>query len=179
MVQNSIQNDLLFQQISSSKVRVTYSQTFQIKAALLVLGIERALKLALLVVSSVTAGGLIFNLTGYTDGAVIITFSSVMSVILGSVINIADFRSVSDSHKRAADELWKIREEYSSLIVDYGILSDAERRSRRDTLLEKTGKIYSASPPTGHVACFLGKRALDRGEQEITSQERDDFLKSC
>ena len=140
---------------------------------------ERALKLALLIASSVTAGGLIFNLAGYTDDAVVITISSILSVILGSVINIADFRSVSDSHKRAADELWKIREDYRSLIVDYDTLDDADRRDRRDRLSEKTGEVYSASPPTGCVACFLAERAIDKGEQEITPRERDDFLRSC
>ena len=122
---------------------------------------------------------MIFNLAGYADDAVLVTIASVLSVILGSVINIADFRSVSDSHKRAADELWKIREDYRCLIVDYDTLDDAERGGRRDRLSEKTGEIYSASPPTGCVACFLAKRALDKGEQEITPRERDDFLRSC
>lgn len=136
------------------------------------------MKLALLAVSSITAGGLISNLAGYTDDAIMVTISSVLSVILGSVINLADFHSIADSHKRSSDELWKIREDYRSLIVDFDSLSESERISRRDSLSERTGAVYSKAPPTGRIACFLAKRALDKGEQEITPQERDDFLRS-
>lgn len=176
--QISQSSDMLFKQIRESAVRVEYSQTIQIKASLLITGLERVLKLALLITSSVTAGGLILDLAGCAYDAIMIAFFSILSVVLGSVINLADFRSLSDSHKRAADELWTIREEYRSLIVDYGMLSDAERRTCRNQLSEKTGKVYSISPPTGCVACFIAKRALGRGEQEITPAECDDFLKS-
>lgn len=94
-------------------------------------------------------------------------------------LNIADFRSVADSHKRTSDEFWKIREDYKSLIIDYDSLSESERISRRDILLQRIGAVYSNAPPTGSIACFFAKRALDKGEQEITPRERDDFLRSC
>ncbi len=132
LVQTFQQNDPIFCHILSSAVRVEYSQTIQIKASRDVLLCERLLKLTLLIVSSLTAGGLILTLGGSYENTTLVTVFSIISVVLGSVLNVADLRSLSDSHKNAADELWKIREEYKTLVMDFEEMSTDERIRRRD-----------------------------------------------
>ena len=74
-------------------------------------------------------------------------------------------------HKSAADSLWRIREEYTSLLVDYPILSHDQRITRRDCLLNKTDVIYRTSPATGMIAKIIAMRALKSGEQTINSED--------
>lgn len=81
------------------------------------------------------------------------------------------------AHRRTADKLWFIREEYISLLTDFSILSDDEIVKKRDSLSYKTGKVYETAPLTDQKSYCAAQKALKNEEEQFfTPQEIDRML---
>ena len=51
-------------------------------------------------------------------------------------------------HMQAANELWEIREKYTSLLTDFDLITKEEQRNRRDELTESVSKVNKSYPGT-------------------------------
>ena len=82
-------------------------------------------------------------------------------------------------HRKAANKLWRLREEYVNLIGDIkdGALSDEGIRRRRDELTAQLDQVYADAPPTTPKDYARAGTALGIGEEMTFSQEEiDRFL---
>jgi SMODS and SLOG-associating 2TM effector domain family 4 len=82
----------------------------------------------------------------------------------------------SQSHQKAADALWKIREEYVSLLTDFDLLEREEIMDRRDDLQNRTAKIYVQSPRTDTKSYSEAQKALKTEEEQTFSEKEIDVM---
>ena len=94
-----------------------------------------------------------------------------MTMILSSMMKSIDYKGRSIEHKKAADNLWLIREEYFSLLTDFNSLDIEIIRKRRDDLIHRTAAIYETAPTTGKIAYRRAQNAIKSGEQWFGDEE--------
>jgi hypothetical protein len=82
----------------------------------------------------------------------------------------------AQEHKNASDLLWKIREEYVSLLTDFEILDADKIMNKRDELQERTAEIYSNSPRTDVRSYKAAQKALKTEEEQTFSEEEIDIM---
>lgn len=98
---------------------------------------------------------------------------------LGITLYTKDFDLVDEArkHKDAADALWRIREGYKSLIVDFVALSDEEIRSKRDSLIELVADVNETYPGTDDKSFKKAHKILKIEErQTFYPGEAEKFL---
>ena len=69
-------------------------------------------------------------------------------------------------HKDAADSLWRVRENYKSLIGDFEALSDEEIRSKRDALIEMVADVNEKYPGTDDKSFEKARKDLKEDEKQ-------------
>ena len=74
------------------------------------------------------------------------------------------------------DLLWKIREEYVSLLTDFEILEVEEIMRKRDELQERTAIVYSNSPRTDSRSYAAAQKALKTEEEQTFSEKEIDIM---
>ena len=82
----------------------------------------------------------------------------------------------AQEHKSASDLLWKIREEYVSLLTDFEILEIEEIMRKRDELQERTATVYSNSPRTDAKSYAAAQKSLKCEEEQTFSDEEIDNM---
>lgn len=87
-----------------------------------------------------------------------------------------DISGIAEEHKKASDLLWKIREEYVSLLIDFEMLEAKEIRNKRDELQERTSEVYSNSPRTDTKSYMAAQKALKTEEEQTFSEEEIDIM---
>ena len=83
---------------------------------------------------------------------------------------------IAQEHKKASDLLWKIREEYVSLLTDFEMLDANAIRNKRDELQERTSEVYSNSPRTDAKSYTAAQKALKTEEEQTFSEEEIDIM---
>ncbi|AIY06646.1 hypothetical protein Plano_2681 [Planococcus sp. PAMC 21323] len=117
----------------------------------------------------------------------IISSYEVIASIVGAVISIAllilnaytknfDLVETAQSHQKAADALWKIREEYVSLLTDFDLLESTDVMERRDDLQNRTAEIYAQSPRTDAKSYKEAQKALKTEEEQTFSEKEIDVM---
>ena len=159
-------------QIREQFGKVTYSQTTHVKEAIILQNLDNRLKWASILLSVVTAGGIIgFFLTDVIECTIVSIISSLIMLVNSSILKEIDYPTRISAHKEAADSLWIVREKYLSLLVDFDSLSTEEIMRRRDELTEATGQIYSHVPATSKKSYKIAQQALKIDEEQYFSQE--------
>jgi protease II len=128
-------------------------------------------------------------LSALTTGSFLATIlsSEVIAGSVGAVISIAllilnaytqnfDLVETAQSHQKAADALWKIREEYVSLLTDFDLLEASEIMERRDDLQNRTAEIYAQSPRTDAKSFKEAQKALKTEEEQTFSEKEIDVM---
>lgn len=160
--------------------RVVYTHKTHEKCADSLLRWHGGFKWALIVLSAITTAGLISAVFGDTKtGAVIGVIASTALLGLNLYTKEFDFAAQAQKHRRAAADLWLIRERYLSLLSDLimGQCTVAQARSQRDDLLDDLHSIYTGSPSTNFKAYKKAQRALQELEDMTFSDaEIDAFL---
>jgi len=140
-------------------------------------------KLAQIVLSALTTGGLVTVLIGEPEtskiAAVVSAIISTVLLILNAYIKDVDPGQQAEQHKKTATELWNIRESYLSLLadlraveVDMGLI-----REKRDELQTELAGIYSSAPRTSPKAYkYAGQGLKLREEMTFSDDEIDKFL---
>ena len=160
--------------------RVVYSHKTHEKCADILLWWHSRFKWAQIILSAITTAGLISVVFGDNElGAVVSAIASVLLLALHAYTKDFDFAALAQKHRRAASDLWLIRERYLSLLTDLRTEGqDVERvRAERDKLLEELHAVYSGAPSTNFKAYKKAQKALQRHEDmTFSDDEIDAFL---
>lgn len=173
----SSQGYKLESQIREAYGRVTYSQTCHDKFINRIIKLEDKVKVWQIVLSAVTTSG--FVVTIFSDDKIASVLGAIVSLvllILNTYMKNFDFSGMAEEHKKASDLLWKIREEYVSLLTDFEMLDASEIRNKRDELQERTSEVYSNSPRTDAKSYAAAQKALKTEEEQTFSDDEIDIM---
>lgn len=164
-------------QIREAYGRVTYSQTCHDKFINRIVKLDDRIKVSQIVLSAVTTSG--FLVAIFSDDKVASIIGAAFSLallILNTYIKNYNLSGIAQEHKKASDSLWKIREEYVSLLTDFEIIDVDEIRNKRNELQERTAKVYSNSPRTDAKSYRAAQEALKTEEEQTFSEEEIDLM---
>ncbi|WII37580.1 SLATT domain-containing protein [Paenibacillus thiaminolyticus] len=164
-------------QIREAYGRVVYTLTCHNKIVQRLLSQNNKIKVWQIVLSALTTGSFLATILS----------SEVIAGLVGAVISIAllilnaytknfDLVETAQSHQKAADALWKIREEYVSLLTDFDVLEASEIMERRDDLQNRTAEIYAQSPRTDAKSYKEAQKALKTEEEQTFSDKEIDVM---
>lgn len=179
MERNSLnsQGYKLESQIREAYGRVLYSQTCHDKCIKRYLKLNESLKITQIVLSALSTGS--FILTIISDEKMAGVVGSVLSLallILNTYFKNFNLVDTAHKHQKASDLLWKIREEYVSLLTDFEILELQEIMSKRDELQDRTAEVYSNSPRTDSKSYKEAQKALKTEEEQTFSEQEIDIM---
>lgn len=179
MEQNSLNSYgyKLESQIREAFGRVTYTQTCHEKIIYRLFKKNNNIKIWQILLSSATSGSFL----------VTILCNQKISTFLGGVLSLAllvlntyvkNFELVQTSlqHQYASDALWKIREEYVSLLTDFDTLSHDVIIKKRDELQERTSEVYKSSPRTDSKSYKQAQKSLKTEEEQTFSEKEIDVM---
>lgn len=164
-------------QIREAYGRVTYSQTCHDKFINRVVKMDDRIKLWQIILSGITTSGFVVAI--FSDDKVASILGAVVSLvllILNTYIKNFNLSGIAQEHKKASDLLWKIREEYVSLLTDFEMIDANEIRNKRDELQERTAEVYSNSPRTDSRSYQAAQKALKTEEEQTFSEEEIDVM---
>lgn len=167
-------------QIRECYGRVVYSHKTHEKCADILSGRLHVIKMTQIVLSVLTTGGFLGVIVG-AGGSSAIAGAAFSAALLGlnAYTKDYDLGALAQQHRRAAADLWLIRERYLSLLVD---IAAAERpfealAEDRDELLEQLHSVYGGAPGTWFAAYKKAQEALQKLEDMTFSDaEVDAFL---
>lgn len=173
----SSQGYKLESQIREAYGRVTYSQTCHDKFINRIVSLDDRIKLWQIILSGVTTSGFVVAIFSDDNAASILgALVSLALLILNTYIKNFNLSGIAQEHKKASDLLWKIREEYVSLLTDFETLDESEIRNKRDELQERTAEVYSNSPRTDSKSYQAAQKALKTEEEQTFSEEEIDIM---
>lgn len=164
-------------QIREAYGRVTYTQTCHDKFFNRVLKINDRIKLWQIILSAVTTSGFVVAI--FSDDKVASILGAIVSLallILNTYTKNFNLIETAQEHKVASDLLWKIREEYVSLLTDFEIMDADKIMNKRDELQERTAEVYSNSPRTDIKSYRAAQKALKTEDEQTFSEEEIDVM---
>lgn len=174
--QNS-QGYKLESQIREAYGRITYTQTCHEKIISRLLKTNDRIKLWQIVLSAVTTSGFIIAIISEDKIASVLgAIVSLVLLILNSYVKNFNIIEMAQEHKITSNSLWKIREEYVSLLTDFDILEQEYIMKKRDELQERTAEVYSCSPRTDRKSYSEVQKALKSDEEQTFSEEEIDIM---
>lgn len=173
----SSQGYKLESQIREAYGRVTYSQTCHDKFINRIVRLDDRIKLWQIILSGIITSGFVVAIFSDDNVASILgALVSLALLILNTYIKNFNLSGIAQEHKKASDLLWKIREEYVSLLTDFEMLDESEIRNKRDELQERTAEVYSNSPRTDSKSYQAAQKALKTEEEQTFSEEEIDIM---
>ena len=85
-------------------------------------------------------------------------------------------RDEINQHRKAANTLWGIREEYVSLLVDFDTLEDSEIQKKRDVLCNKVSEVNNHYPATDKKSYKAAQKALQKEEEQTFKENEVDSI---
>lgn len=165
-------------QLREAYGKVLYTQTCHDKIFHRYVYYDSIIRVLQIILSACTTCGLITVLiTNNSIITIIGTIISVILLILNSLAKNFKFIEAAQEHKEASDLLWKIREEYVSILTDFDYLDENSIMLKRDDLQERTSTVYRKYPRTDEKSYKDTQKALKiDGEQTFTDNEIDCLL---
>lgn len=160
--------------------RVVYAHKTHEKCADNLLARHKHIKASQIALSALVTSGLFAAIVkDYPAIEIISVLLSTILLGLNTYIKDYDLGELAQKHRRTAADVWKIREEYLSLLTDLragGFAMDA-LRERRDTLAQELHSVYLGAPSTNSKAYKDTQKALKVSEDMTFSEaEVDAFL---
>lgn len=171
--------DYIEAQLRDCYGRVVYSHKAHEKCADILLSRLSRIKLAQIILASVTTGSFISAFFGTGDvGTAIGLVVSATLLVLNAYTKDYDLGKLAQKHRQSGADLWLIREEYLSLITDLRVGDDSVEnvRLRRDALLRRLHAVYAGAPSTTVRAYTEAQKALQQLEEMTFSDEEIDKL---
>jgi len=160
--------------------RVVYSHKTHEKCADMLLSRWSNIKIAQIGLSAISTAGFIGVALGVgVAGALLGTIVSTALLALNSYTKNYDLGELAQKHRRAAGDLWLIREKFLSLLVDIRMREKPLEalQEQRDVLIEALHKLYLGAPSTNYQAYKNAQRALQQlGDMTFTDAEIDGLL---
>ena len=174
--QNS-QGYKLESQIREAYGKVTYSQTCHDKLINRLVKRDSRLKTGKIILSGITTSGFIVTIFSNNKIAGILgAFFSLVLFTINTYTKSVNLIRKAEEHKKASDLLWKIREEYVSLLTDFEMLEPEDIIHKRDELQIRTSEVYSNSPRTDAKSYKDARKALKMEEEQTFSEEEIDIM---
>ena len=177
---NLEQSNVLEGQLRECFGRVVYSHKVHEKLADILLARLTHIKWCQIILSAITAGGCITVFFGAGNAGVAVgAVVSTLLLIVNTFTKENDLSELAQRTRRAATNLWIIREKYLSLLTDLRIRNRAleELLLERDRLLQELHGVYSGAPSTNNRAYRKAKKALKvLDDMTFSDNEIDAFL---
>lgn len=164
-------------QIREAYGRIVYTFTCHNKIVQRMLSKNEKIKILQIIFSALTTGGFIVTIIADEKIAGILgALVSISLLIMNAYTKNFDLVETAQSHQKAADALWIIREEYVSLLTDFELLDDATVMAKRDDLQNRTADVYAQSPKTDYKSYVAAQRALKTEEEQTFSDNEIDVM---
>ena len=164
-------------QLREAYGKIVYTYTCHNKKATRLLKLNDNIKVWQIVLSALSTGGfittIIFNDTLVKIIGAVISF---LLVIVNSYTKNFNLVGEANEHIKTANLLWKIREEYISLLIDFEILSVEEIMVKRDELRNRTFEVYSSSLSTDKKSYKEAQKSLKTEEEQTFSEKEIDVM---
>lgn len=171
------QGYILESQIREAFGKVTYTQTCHDKIIKRLLKRNEAIKISQIILSAMTTGSfLITIISNESITAILGAILSFFLLILNTYSKNNNLVEIAQKHQKAADLLWKIREEYITLLTDFEVLDIKNIMSKRDELINRTSEVYSNSPRTDNKSYIAAQKALKTEEEQTFSEKEIDVM---
>lgn len=122
--------------------------------------------------TAITATGVISALVTSARCLMIISaIFSALSLVVTLLLKSNNYDEQMIKHRKTADDLWLIREEYISLLTDFNRLSDEEIAEKRDGLMRRSSVVYSSELPTDSKDYENAQRKLKNEEYQYFSDD--------
>ncbi len=169
---------LLKSQIRDAFGKVTYSYTCHNKMCNRLLSIERRYKITQIILSISTVFSIILSiLLDATIAAIIGVLLSASLLFVNIYLKDFNLCDLANEHRNTQNELWRIREDYVSLLTDFNLLEYDKIIEKRDELQKRTAIVYEDAPRTDSKAYKEAQKALKVSEeQKFSDKEIDDML---
>lgn len=160
--------------------RVVYSHKTHEKCADILLGRQSTIRLWQIVLSALTTAG--FVGAAFGDGptaAILGLIVSTLLLVVNSYTKEYNLGEIAQKHRQAGSDLWLIREQYLSLLVDLAMREKPIEalQEHRDTLVKQLHGIYRGAPSTNYKAYKAAQEALQKNEDmTFSDSEIDAFL---
>ena len=171
--------DLIEGQVRECYGRVVYSHKTHEKCADILLSHLSKIKLWQIILSSITTAGFIATFFGAGRvGAVIGVCVSTTLLTLNAYTKNYDLGELAQKHRRAAADLWLIREKHLALLTDLRVGEESlvKITNRRDVLLDDLHGVYLGAPSTTNQAYKKAQEALQQYEEMTFSDSEIDAL---
>lgn len=164
-------------QLREAYGKIVYTYTCHNKKATRLLKLNDNIKVWQIVLSALSTGGFITTII-FNDTLVKIigTVISFLLVIVNSYTKNFNLVGEANEHIKTANLLWKIREEYISLLIDFEILSVEEIMVKRDELQNRTFEVYSSSLSTDKKSYKEAQKSLKTEEEQTFSEKEIDVM---
>lgn len=160
--------------------RVVYSHKTHEKCADILLTRLARIKLLQIILSAITTGSFLITILDSGKAATVLgVIASTILLALNAYSKNYDLGELAQKHKQAANDIWLIREQYLSLLVDLAENNkgDKEVLAERDRLVVALNAIYAGSPSTTYTAYRRAQESLKHNEEmTFTDEEIDVFL---
>lgn len=164
-------------QIREAFGRVTYTQTCHDKIVQRLRRKDNSIKTIQIILSAVTTGGFLVTIISSEKAAGFIgAIISLALLILNTYVKDFNLPEMIQEHQKASDLLWKIREEYVSLLTDFETLELEAIIDKRDELQNRTAEVYSNSPRTDAKSYTEAQKALKTEEEQTFSESEIDVM---
>ena len=164
-------------QLREAYGKIVYTYTCHNKKATRLLKLNDNIKVWQIVLSALSTGGfittIIFNDTLVKIIGAVISF---LLVIVNSYTKNFNLVGEANEHIKTANLLWKIREEYIPLLIDFEILSVEEIMVKRDELQNRTFEVYSSSLSTDKKSYKEAQKSLKTEEEQTFSEKEIDVM---
>ncbi|MDC1068900.1 SLATT domain-containing protein [Candidatus Kapabacteria bacterium] len=179
-MEQNFQADILEGQLRENFGRIVYSHKSHEKCADILNSNNSNLKIAKIVLSGLTTGGLIAIFAN--DDIIIKVISALLStalLIINSYTKDYDLGEIAQKHASTAIDLWNIREKYLSLLTDLKTQRKTieEIEKFRDEYQEDLFNIYNGAQRTTYKAYKKAQEALQNlDDMTFSDDEIDKFL---
>lgn len=165
-------------QLREAYGRVVYTQTCHNKIVNRLLKTNAQIKIWQIILSALTTSsfGALFISNSSTIATALGAVFSLILLILNSYTKNFELVETAQNHRSAAEALWKIREEYVTVLIDFEELDIEQIRKKRDDLQERTGKVYEQSPSTDSKSYKAAQKALKTDEEQTFSEKEIDLM---
>jgi SMODS and SLOG-associating 2TM effector domain family 4 len=173
----SSQGYKLESQIREAYGRVVYTTTCHNKIIHRLLSKNNNIQVWQIILSALTTGSFLATiLSSKVAAGYVGTVFSIALLILNAYSKNFDLVEIAQTHQKAADALWKIREEYVSLLTDFDYLEIEEIMKRRNDLQNRTAEIYAGSPKTDAKSYKEAQKALKTEEEQTFAEKEIDVM---
>jgi len=175
-----LSRSILEGQLREAYGRVVYSHKTHEKCADILLRRHHGIRLSQIILSAITTAGFVGAALGTgTVAAVLGLIVSTALLALNSYTKSYDLGELAQKHRQAGSDLWLIREQYLSLLVDLAMREKPleSLQEQRDKLVQQLHEIYRGAPSTTYAAYKKAQEALQKLEDMTFSDaEIDAFL---